>query len=120
MPPTRWAPPRGPKTVAGHERTGSLQSDDLEVKVEAMSRNTNYRLVDLLTGLAERIVKQEASQEAKDQLLERESSVIGSVIGQGQPVNRGCSRCDTAEGSVAKPASKNILRGESTWVCKGG
>ncbi|KAL0582842.1 hypothetical protein ABG067_007217 [Albugo candida] len=32
MPPTRWAPPRGPKTVAGHERTGSLQSDDLEVK----------------------------------------------------------------------------------------
>ncbi|KAL0584452.1 hypothetical protein ABG067_005728 [Albugo candida] len=46
-------PTAGPKTDAGRERAGSPQSDDLEVKAEAMPRNSDNRLVDLPTGLAE-------------------------------------------------------------------
>ncbi|CAI5711704.1 unnamed protein product [Peronospora destructor] len=53
-----------------------------------MPRNTEERMVDLLTGLAEQMAKLEESQEAKEHPMDRESSVFGSAIGQGQPMKR--------------------------------
>ena len=82
MSPTRWTP-CGDLTVACCVRDGSLQSEDLEVKEEEILRNTADRLGDLLPGMKWRMAKLDTSQEANDQLMDRESSVFGSAIGQG-------------------------------------
>ena len=51
-------PYTGPRAaVADLERASSKQGEDLEVKAEAMPRNTEKRLVYLLKGLTERIAK---------------------------------------------------------------
>ena len=42
-----------------------------------MPRNTEERMLDLLTRLAERIAKLEASQGAKDQPMDKEPIVFG-------------------------------------------
>ena len=77
-------PIAGPRTVTGRERVRSLQGEDLEVNAEAMPWNTEKRLLDdLLVGLAERMAKLEASQGAKDQLMDKKSRVFGSAIGLG-------------------------------------
>lgn len=62
--------------------------DVLEVKAEVMPQNTEETLVDPMTRQAERITKLEASQEAKEQKMDRDSSVFGSAIGQGQDMER--------------------------------
>ncbi|CAH0490124.1 unnamed protein product [Peronospora farinosa] len=93
MSPTDYAahgvePTAEPRTVTGRERASSLQGEDLKVKAEAVPRNTEERMLDLLTRLAERMAKLDASQGAKDQPIDKESSVVGSAIGLGQPMNR--------------------------------
>uniref|UniRef100_A0AAV1T532 Integrase catalytic domain-containing protein n=1 Tax=Peronospora matthiolae TaxID=2874970 RepID=A0AAV1T532_9STRA len=77
-----------PRALTGRERASSLQGENLEVKAEAVPGNTEQRMLDLLTGLAERMAKLEASQGTKDQPMDKESSVFGSAIGLGQPMNR--------------------------------
>lgn len=54
-----------------------------------MPRSTDDRLMNLSKGLTEqRMAKFEASQVTKDQLMDRDSSVLGTVIGQWELVNR--------------------------------
>ena len=52
-----------------------------------MPRNTKERMVDLLMGLAYRLDKLDALQGAADQPIEKDSSVLGSAIGLGKPIN---------------------------------
>ena len=78
-----------PRTVViGQERTGSLKGEDLEVKAEVVPRNTEERMMDLLTGLAKRVAKAEVSQGAKDQPMDKGYSFFGSAVGPGKPMNR--------------------------------
>ena len=53
-----------------------------------MPQNAEDKLVDLLTGIAERMAKIEASQGVKNQPISKDPSVFGSTIGRGQPMNR--------------------------------
>uniref|UniRef100_M4BTK4 RxLR effector candidate protein n=1 Tax=Hyaloperonospora arabidopsidis (strain Emoy2) TaxID=559515 RepID=M4BTK4_HYAAE len=103
-------PTAGTRTATGRERASSIQGADLEVKAEAMPRNTEQKLVDLLTGLAELMTKLEASQEAKNQPTDKESSVFGSAKGLGQPMNRRALDVTPPINSVTTNVARDILR----------
>ena len=77
-----------PRTVTGRERANSLQGEGLEVKAEALPQTTEEIMLDLLTELAQPMDKLEASQGAKDQPMDKESSMFRSSMGLGQPMNR--------------------------------
>ena len=73
---------------AGRERAGALEEKE-EVKEEP--RDTQSKLLDLLTGPTERMERIEASQgrlEKKERLKGHEASVFGSVLEQGKAMTR--------------------------------
>ena len=73
---------------AGRERVGALEEKE---EVNEESRDTQSKLLDLLTGLTERMEHMEASQgrlEEKERLKGHEASVFGSVYGQGKAMTR--------------------------------
>ena len=73
---------------AGRERAGALE-EKAEVKEEP--RDTQNKLLDLLTGLSERMERMEASQgrlEEKERLKGHEASGFGSVLGLGKAMTR--------------------------------
>ena len=69
---------------AGCERFVPLEEKE-EVKEEP--RDTQSKLLDLLTGLTESMERMEVSQERleeKESMKDHEASVFGSVLGQGK------------------------------------
>ena len=79
-----------PRALAGNERAGSLEGRDEEVKDDE-PKKTQEKLLEVLTGLAERMQRLEASQErreAEEKLKEQQSSVFGSSLGQEMAMNR--------------------------------
>ncbi|CAI5716720.1 unnamed protein product [Hyaloperonospora brassicae] len=70
---------------AGRERAGALEEKE-EVKEEP--RNTQGKLLDLLTGLTERMEASRGRSEENERLKGHESSVFGSVLGQGKAMTR--------------------------------
>ncbi|CAI5733621.1 unnamed protein product [Hyaloperonospora brassicae] len=70
---------------AGRERAGALEEKE-EVKKEP--RDTQSKLLDLLTGLTERMEASQGRLEQGERLKSHEASVFGSVLGQGKAMTR--------------------------------
>ncbi|KAG2761557.1 hypothetical protein PC129_g5704 [Phytophthora cactorum] len=80
-----------PEANASHERAGSQSGEIEEVKGTDEPKGTQEKLLDLLTGLTERMERLEASQERqeeKERLKGHEPSVFGSSLGPGRPMDR--------------------------------
>ena len=70
---------------AGRERAGALEEKE-EVKEEP--RDTQSKLLDLLTGPTERMEASQGRLEKKERLKGHEASVFGSVLEQGKAMTR--------------------------------
>lgn len=77
-----------PKAHTGRERASSFEGEDEEVKADDNAKPTQQeKLLELMTGLAERMERLEASQDERERIKD-ETSVFGSALGQGQAMHR--------------------------------
>ena len=60
----------------GHERANSFEGEDDEVKAVDVVKTTQEKLLDLMTGLSERMERLEASQDEKKRLKEEEQQRV--------------------------------------------
>ena len=70
-----------PKAHTGHGRASSFEGEDEEVKAGDNAKPTQQeKLLELMTGLAERMERLEASQDERERIKD-ETSVFGSALG---------------------------------------